>query len=51
MLSPELELRMSKIIEKLDKLEKNPVIEDFPSECEKYEYLVQKMPKKGYPRI
>jgi len=46
MLSPELELRMSKIIEKLDKLEKNPVIEDFPSECEKYEYLVQKNAQK-----
>ena len=49
MLSQELESRMIKIIEKLDKLvitEKNPVIDEIPSECEKYEYIVQKNAQK-----
>ena len=49
MLSQELESRMTKIIEKLDKLvitEKNPVIDEIPSECEKYEYIVQKNAQK-----
>jgi hypothetical protein len=49
MLSQELESRMAKIIEKLDKLvitEKNPVIDEIPPECEKYEYIVQKNAQK-----
>ena len=49
MLSQELESRMTKIIEKLDKLvitEKNPVIDEIPPECEKYEYIVQKNAQK-----
>ena len=49
MLSQELESRMTKIIEKLDKLvttEKNPIINEIPSECEKYEYIVQKNAQK-----
>ena len=49
MLSQELESRMTKIIEKLDKLvltEKNPVINEIPLECEKYEYIVQKNAQK-----
>ena len=49
MLTPELESRMSKIIEKLDKLEikvQKDKKEDFLSEYEKYEYLVQKNAQK-----
>ena len=49
MLSQELESRMTKIIEKLDKLvitEKNPVINEIPLEREKYEYIVQKNAQK-----
>ena len=49
MLSQELESRMAKIIEKLDKLvitDKNPVIDEIPPECEKYEYIVQKNAQK-----
>jgi len=49
MLSQELESRMTKIIEKLDKLvitEKKPVKDELPFECEKYEYIVQKNAQK-----
>ena len=49
MLSQELESRMAKIIEKLDKLvitDKNPFIDEIPPECEKYEYIVQKNAQK-----
>jgi len=49
MLSQELESRMTKIIENLDKLvitEKKPVKDEFPFECEKYEYIVQKNAQK-----
>ena len=49
MLTPELESRMSKIIEKLDKLQisdKKESEDDFLSEQEKYEYLIQKNAQK-----
>ena len=49
MLTPELEYRMKKTIEKLDKLEikeQKDKKEDFLSEYEKYEYLVQKNAQK-----
>jgi hypothetical protein len=49
MLTPELESRMSKIIEKLDKLqtsEKKESEDNFLSEQEKYEYLIQKNAQK-----
>ena len=49
MLTPELESRMSKIIEKLDKLQisdKKESEDDFLSEQEKYEYIIQKNAQK-----
>ena len=49
MLTPELESRMSKIIEKLDNLQisdKKESEDDFLSEQEKYEYLIQKNAQK-----
>ena len=49
MLSQELESRMTKIIEKLDKLvttEKKPAKDELLFECEKYEYFVQKNAQK-----
>ena len=54
MLSEELESRMSKIIERLDKLEikeKNPLEKNDPSETEKYENFIKKNAKKRMSQV